>query len=539
MSTFQQQDSAARSNLLAGFRGQGMSDEDATASMNKALGSATAQDMSRYSKNLAGDSIISSTSGIRADETYNTGQAQKETGTIGDLESSLANLIGMVGEQPLADTSSMDEMTSLRQSLGMTSERDEANIKEAGRTAGLEYEPLIKEAEEEKRKGMPKAVIRGGERGGFMSTQFAGAGALAPTEGGDFVGVGGEFENVKSAYDAEISNIKTRQLIAVQNAKTAHRKAIRTGKQEDLDNLRKEISMANDLQKQAETSLINRANLVSGYISDQATRQAGIRKEQEQIRQFEISEGRIQRTQDLQNEKWAKTVSDDMKEETLDNIARMAESGIDLEGLSDEEITTLEIQSGLLSGTFESFYSNLKEEAEMGNMLDKAKLEKAKLAVEQAKASISRTRQLMGETAKNMADKDKDDASKEEREMLDYVDALREKLNKGSLTPKQVHESFTSRYPDTTQEFIKEKLELKETGSMTAWPSGEDVPAGVEWTGKPKGETSKLTRNWIINYYDYNPKKEEGDIDYVMSQINSYKLLGYSDKDILEKLEKK
>ncbi len=127
------------------------------------------------------------------------------------------------------------ELEDAAKRLGIFSADEEAQIRAAGESALAEFTPILNEALEQKRQGMPKAIISGGERGGFMSSQIAGAAALMPTEGGDWAGYGGELERVKSVYDNNISQIKAKAQQARIAAEAAARTAIRTGKQSDYD----------------------------------------------------------------------------------------------------------------------------------------------------------------------------------------------------------------------------------------------------------------------------------------------------------------
>lgn len=131
--------------------------------------------------------------------------------------------------------SNIKELEDAARRLGIFSPDEEAQIRAAGENALAEFTPILNEAMEEKRQGMPKATISGGERGGFMNTQIAGAAALMPTEGGDWAGYGGELERVKSIYDNNISQIKAKAQQAKIAAEAAARNAIRTGKQSDYD----------------------------------------------------------------------------------------------------------------------------------------------------------------------------------------------------------------------------------------------------------------------------------------------------------------
>jgi hypothetical protein len=157
-----------------------------------------------------------------------------DSSILGNLGQQVENIIN----QPATSADMATAYTNLenaRQSINSFSDNDLTAIDEAGKQAGLQYDPLITEAEEAKRSGLPKALVGAGERGGLMNTQFAGAAALTPTQGGTFYGAGGELERIKSVYDANISKIRAVKEQAILQAKSAARLAITTGKKEDFD----------------------------------------------------------------------------------------------------------------------------------------------------------------------------------------------------------------------------------------------------------------------------------------------------------------
>lgn len=127
------------------------------------------------------------------------------------------------------------ELDAARKALGILTPEEQAQIEREAAAAGLEYDPLIRKAQEDKRQGFSKARVGAGEAGGFMNTQFAGLAALVPTEGGDFAGAGGELERVKSAYDQVISGLETQKRAAIERARSAARQAILTGKKDQYD----------------------------------------------------------------------------------------------------------------------------------------------------------------------------------------------------------------------------------------------------------------------------------------------------------------
>lgn len=157
----------------------------------------------------------------------------------------MQSILDSIMNPQAANTGDIDALEKMRQGINAPFQQTElTQIEQAGQAAGAQYDPLIARAEEEKRKGMPKAVIAAGERGGFMNTQFAGRAALQATEGGDFVGAGGELESIKSAYDLNISDLQSRKAAAIEDAKASMSKFIRTGRAQDLDAAQKNYQLA-------------------------------------------------------------------------------------------------------------------------------------------------------------------------------------------------------------------------------------------------------------------------------------------------------
>lgn len=215
-----------------------------------------------YTPSVDANDPVSSTDGIRDDMTIVKSDAGKALADIVELDTLTSDqLQALLGTSLYSQTdegkSDLTQLDLLRQNLGVFSSTEEEEVKRAGEAVESEFAPLIQEAEEAKRQGLPKAVIGAGERGGFMSTQFAGRSALQTTEGGDFIGAGGELERIKSAYDLNIATLQAKAKEASLQAQAAARKAIRTGKREDYDLMRgafedaqsrsrEVISMAND-----------------------------------------------------------------------------------------------------------------------------------------------------------------------------------------------------------------------------------------------------------------------------------------------------
>ena len=122
------------------------------------------------------------------------------------------------------------------------------SIRKAGESAAAQYDPLIMEAEKSKAQGMGKSLVAGGQAGGLMNTQFAGAAALRA--GQDWAGPGGILENVKSAYDLNIANLQAQKMAARNQAERAMEEYIRTGKSEDFANAQENFKLIQEAQKQ-------------------------------------------------------------------------------------------------------------------------------------------------------------------------------------------------------------------------------------------------------------------------------------------------
>lgn len=165
------------------------------------------------------------------------------TGSQGSngVRSDLASLQQIADEVTGAGTSAGKSETDIIKEIsdGLAKSFEESSleaerVRQAGLNAGYQFDPLIRDAEEQKRQGFSKAMVGAGERGGFMNTQISGVGALTPTQGGTFAGVGGQLENIKSAYDRNISDLQSKKVMAIQAAESAMRESIRSGKASDM-----------------------------------------------------------------------------------------------------------------------------------------------------------------------------------------------------------------------------------------------------------------------------------------------------------------
>lgn len=222
----------------------------------------------RMANNLISQpNIVSSTTQLRDQDNANKLDAQNllqsilgESATSDGLINNLYGMVGMTGE-----TENERLLREMQRSIGLTTPEDIQQISAAGAAAESAYAPLIQEAEAAKAQGMPKATIAAGERGGFMNTQFAGVGALLPTQGGDFAGTGGILNQIKSEYDANISNLKAQARNARLVAEQAYREYLRTGKMENYNVMKDAVNLEREKQAEALRRASELVNMVGNY----------------------------------------------------------------------------------------------------------------------------------------------------------------------------------------------------------------------------------------------------------------------------------
>ena len=200
--------------------------------------------------------VVSSTRSFDDERIDNRNAASNLATGIDDIDAiqreSLAQLLGSgTFAETGAGQTQQSDLNALRQGLGIITTDDEKQIEAAGSQAGLAFDPIIGEARESKKQGMAKSRVVAGERGGFLNTQFSGKGALLPTEGGDFVGEGGQLEEIKFTYDRNIQALQAEKQRAILAAKAASRQAILTGKREDFDIAQEAFTAAQDAHNQA------------------------------------------------------------------------------------------------------------------------------------------------------------------------------------------------------------------------------------------------------------------------------------------------
>lgn len=183
-------------------------------------------------------SPVVSTTDLRDQEAGVKAKAGEGLKSLADFDMMSSELVSSLNKiQPYSTTvegaAAKTELEQMRKKLGITTPEEEDRIKQAGVAEGAKYDPLIEDAKSQKKQGLAKSVVAGGERGGFMNTQIAGVSALAPTEGGNFIGSGGELNQIQGIYDRNISTIQAAKIAAISQAQAAARQALRTGKETD------------------------------------------------------------------------------------------------------------------------------------------------------------------------------------------------------------------------------------------------------------------------------------------------------------------
>lgn len=235
----------------------------------------TAMNLRPKYRNPATDTITSTTPATGSLLTPNP--LSKDTGIVDGADSIYQQntLLKSIGNDVLAELDAIDKSagSAMEQSLNdikalventkTFTSADLAQIEAAGEAAGLQYDPLIQQATEEKRQGLGRAVVSGGEAGGFENTQIAGFAAIAPTEGGAFVGSGGELSKIKGQLDLNISKLEIAKTQAIAAAKAAEKKTIRTGKREDVDTTFNMYNLAKDVYETQRDAVTKRIDVIS------------------------------------------------------------------------------------------------------------------------------------------------------------------------------------------------------------------------------------------------------------------------------------
>lgn len=163
-----------------------------------------------------------------------------------------------------------DYLNEYKAATDLTADQNE-QVRQAGLSARAEFESAIQEAKNQKASGMPVSIVSGGERGGFMNTQFSGAAAILPTTPGTeaFVGAGGEFERIASNYDWQITTLKQQQAAAGAKAEAAMREYLTTGNKDAFKTANDMYNNAVTAKQNAEKLQIEKTKAISALQKEQ------------------------------------------------------------------------------------------------------------------------------------------------------------------------------------------------------------------------------------------------------------------------------
>lgn len=107
-------------------------------------------------------------------------------------------------------------------------------IVQAGEDVRKKLDPAIQAQQEQSQKDEQSALIRGGQGGGFLSTQIAGK-AADMSVGGSWAGAGGTLKQLQDDYDQSLARMKDEEAKAIQTATSYALTAARTGRAVDFD----------------------------------------------------------------------------------------------------------------------------------------------------------------------------------------------------------------------------------------------------------------------------------------------------------------
>jgi len=288
-----------------------------------------------YDWSLPSEAIDSSTTGIRQEENAVKNDASELLNQLGTAEYDYLNqyLNSTSAATSSEGQTKTNELEQLAASLGVETPEMIQQASAAGQAAYDRYASLINEAQEQKRKGMAKATIGGGERGGFMSTQIAGGAALQPIEGENFVGAGGELEEIQRVYDLNISNLKVAAEQARREAENAAEEAYHTGKQEAYDRAVDSYDKWEKATNEANNLALEKVQAINNY---QLSQQAQVKFDQSQ--------------------------EDRLKEQASEQLNYYMDMGIDYIKSNKDEIAKLFEESGFESADVDSIITKMEND---------------------------------------------------------------------------------------------------------------------------------------------------------------------------------
>lgn len=177
--------------------------------------------------------------------------------------------------QDLATTDLTNRLANLDKLLAESrklTEADLASINEQAAAAGREFDPLIAQAKTSAAQSLGEAVVGGGRRGGFMNTQISGQAAVPGADTLSFIGSGGVLSDVKGQLENNIQKLETAKINAISAARAAAEKAIRTGKQDDLQLAASIFDKAKETFKTQQDLISKRIEIMSRLESDERER---------------------------------------------------------------------------------------------------------------------------------------------------------------------------------------------------------------------------------------------------------------------------
>ena len=241
------------------------------------------------------------------------------------------------------------------------------------------------------------------------------------------------------------------------------------------------------------------------------------------IVKFEDGQARFERTQALTEIKEFRIASEEQRERLLDDITRMAESGIALEQLSDEQINQFEIAAELPSGTFEAFYQRISDDVARGELLNELKINKAKADIANVYSTIQKREEDAGLKDRFLTIAEADRFNVPMGTLLSEVfgEIIPPKEEAG-LTPSQIATANRQLLDDVTNVDSSFGLELdKDTASLDVL-ADIAVASGVSFEGfKAALQASneiRLDNNKVIHLQGKN--EDIGDINTIRDKFN-------------------
>ena len=414
--------------------------------------------------------------------------------------------VGGVGSdiQTLSDLGFLPDQGQFASSVDLLQQQKTDRIGSAVTGAQREFDDPLREARENIEK------VRGGATA--QATRHAGGlGLDTATQG--FI------QSQVDIAQKAVTELEKKRDEAMRNAK------LDTAAEYD-DLILAENKRISDLRQQTFENLLKvgtaRRAEEAGERADQATVLAA-QKFGLDIVKFEDGQARFERTQGLTELKEFRIASEEQRERLLDDITRMAESGIALEQLSDEQINQFEIAAELPSGTFEAFYQRISDDVARGELLDELKIYKAKADIANVYSTIQKREEDAGLKDRFLTIAEADRFNVPMGTLLSEVfgEIIPPKEEAG-LTPSQIATANRQLLDDVTNVDSSFGLELdKDTASLDVL-ADIAVASGVSFEGfKAALQASneiRLDNNKVIHLQGKN--EDIGDINTIRDKFN-------------------